>query len=80
MPDFISTNVSKQNTLLALNSKIVKLILFHNNIETFDIYLIYENFSTFHVGIYILQKSHANYDSIFNSLYKTNTIIELDYS
>ena len=80
MPDFISTNVSKQNILLAPNSKIVKLNSFHIKIETFDIYLIYENFSTFHVGIYILQKSHPNYESIFNSLYKTNTIIELDHS
>ena len=43
-------------------------------------YLIYENFLTFHVGIYNLQKSHSNYESIFNSLYKTNTIIELDHT
>ena len=80
MPDFISTNVSKQNILLAQKFKIVKLNSFHINIETFEVYLIYENFSTFHVGIYILQKSHVNYESIFKSLYKTNTINELDYS
>ena len=53
MPDFIGTNVIKQIILLALNSKIVKLNSLHINIETFDIHLIYENFSTFHVGEFI---------------------------
>ena len=78
MPDFISTNVSKQNILLKINSNIAKLTSFHINIATFDIYLIYENLLNFHVVIYILLKSHLNYESIFGLLYNTNTVFEVD--
>ena len=73
MPDFISTNVSKQNILLALKSKIVKLNSFHINIETLDIHLIYENFSTFHVGEFIFFRNLIQIMNLFLTHYTKRT-------